>query len=114
VTRATLVYSTGAGRTCARCGWPEERCRCAACAEEPVPAIVVARLRLEIKGRGGKSVTVIDGLPANAAFVSELARELKRRLATGGAVRDGGIELQGDRRAQARQILTERGCRVRG
>lgn len=111
-----LVYSTASGRTCARCGWPQEQCRCAAAGgqDEAIPATIVARLRIETKGRGGKTVTVIDGLPRNAAFLSDLGRELKKACATGGAVREDGIELQGDRREAVRRVLAGRGHRVRG
>ena len=64
----------------------------------PVPARVVARLRTEKKGRGGKTVTVVYGLPQNAEFLKELSQALKRACGTGGTVVDGGVELQGDLR----------------
>jgi translation initiation factor 1 len=82
--------------------------------EEAVPARVTAKLRLESKGRGGKSVTVVDGLPRNAAFVEELLRALKRALGTGGTAREGALELQGDRREALRPLLAARGLAVKG
>ena len=91
-----------------------DACRCSTKAEEQVPPVVVAKLRIESKGRGGKTVTVVDGLPRNAAFLDELARELKKACATGGAIREDGIELQGDRREQVRKLLAAKGYRVRG
>jgi len=94
--KGRLVYSTDRARVCAGCGWPEGDCRCASRApagDEPVPARIVAKLRLEKAGRGGKTVTVVDGLPRNAPFVAALAQELKRACGTGGAVHDGAIEL---------------------
>jgi len=111
-----LVYSSSGGPVCPKCGWPTDACRCSTNTsfDEAVPAVVVARLRIESKGRGGKTVTVVDGLPRNANFVAELARDLKKACATGGAVRDGAIELQGDRREQLRKILATRGVRVKG
>jgi translation initiation factor 1 len=109
-----LVYSTGTGSVCPGCGHPSAHCRCARREDEPVPAQVTAKLRLETKARGGKSVTVVDGLPRNAAYVKALCRELKRTLGTGGAEREGAIELQGDVRERLRQLLAERGLRVRG
>jgi translation initiation factor 1 len=114
--RARLVYSTEGDGTCAGCGWPRKDCRCAATERRdgPVPAAVVARVRVETKGRGGKTVTVVDELPSNDAFLSQLARELKQACGTGGTVRDGAIELQGDRRQAVRELLTARGWRVRG
>jgi translation initiation factor 1 len=76
--------------------------------------VVVATLRIETKGRGGKTVTVVDDLPQNAAFLAELAKDLKKACGTGGAIRERGIELQGDRREAVRKILGGRGYRVRG
>ena len=61
-----LVYSTASGRVCATCGWPADECKCSSKEEEKVPEKVVVKLRLEKKGRGGKMVTVLDGLPKNS------------------------------------------------
>ena len=61
-----------------------------------MPAKVTAKLRLEKAGRGGKSVTVVDGLPDNGPFLEELAKALKKACAVGGTVRPGAIELAGD------------------
>ena len=110
-----LVYSTGAGRICQGCGWPVDDCRCSRnTATEAIPTRVIARLRLEKKGRGGKSVTVVYGLPRNAAFLADLARQLKRTCGTGGAVLDDGVELQGDLRDRAREWLQKKGYIVKG
>ena len=100
---------------CPRCGWPEANCQCASQkASEPVPSRIVAKLRLEKKGRGGKMVTVIDGLPRNEAFLKALAQELKRTCGTGGTVGDGGIELHGDLRDRLRDVLAQKGFTVKG
>ena len=69
---------------------------------------------MEKKGRGGKTVTVVDGLPRNAAFLKELGQELKRACGTGGAVSDGAIELQGDLRDRVRDVLVKKGFVVKG
>ena len=108
------VYSTERGRLCPKCGWPADDCRCAAKLEQPVPEKIVAKLRLEKSGRGGKTVTVVDGLPRNRGFLDELARELKRALGTGGTAREDGVEIQGDRRERLRALLAARGWRVKG
>lgn len=79
-----------------------------------MPERIVAKLRLEKSGRGGKSVTVVDGLPRNEAFLAALARDLKRALGTGGAVRDGAVEIQGDRREALRASLAAKGWTVKG
>ena len=69
---------------------------------------------MEKKGRGGKTVTVVDGLPDNATFLRELSQELKRHCGTGGAVADGAVELQGDLRDRVREYLVKKGWTVKG
>lgn len=83
-------------------------------AAEPLPARPVVHLRLERKGRGGKIVTVLDGLPDNPALTRELAGELKRACGTGGTATGRTVELQGDQRDRLRSLLTGRGWVVRG
>ena len=112
--RSRTVYSSGVGRVCPKCGWPAEQCRCSVRFDQAVPDRLTARLRFESKGRGGKSVTVFDGLPRNATFLAELLRALKRSLGTGGTVREGALELQGDRREALRALLAARGFAVKG
>ena len=116
IDRTRLVYSTATGRLCPECGQPVAECRCAEAGRgnEPVPARIVAVLRLEKKGRGGRTVTIVERLPDNAAFLDELAGALKRSCATGGTVRPGTIELAGDVRQAVRALLAGRGCTVRG
>jgi len=101
---------------CPRCGWPESNCQCRdrSDTQEPVPARIVAKLRMEKGGRGGKIVTVVDGLPKNEALLKELCSELKRACGTGGAVKDGTIELQGELRERLRELLAARGYTVKG
>ena len=95
------------------CGWPQRDCRCSnqRDAKDAVPARIVAKLRTEKKGRGGKTVTVVYGLPQNAEFLRELSQELKRACGTGGTVIDDGVELQGDLRERVRDVLVEAGLR---
>jgi translation initiation factor 1 len=110
-----VVYSTAAGRMCPDCGWPSANCQCSTrLATESVPARVVAKLRMEKAGRGGKTVTVVDGLPNNAAFLKDLSQELKRACGTGGAVVDATIELQGEQRDRVREFLRKKGFVVKG
>jgi translation initiation factor 1 len=109
-----LVYSSAAGRVCPTCGQPERGCRCGERPGEKVPDRPVAKLRMEKAGRGGKTVTVVFGLPRNAAFLKELAQDLKRACGTGGAVLDDGVELQGDLRDRVRAFLVRRDFRVQG
>jgi translation initiation factor 1 len=81
---------------------------------EPVPGKVIAKLRVETKGRGGKTVTVVYDLPRNSAFLKELSQELKRTCGTGGAVSDNTVELQGDQRERVRPVLLKKGWTVKG
>lgn len=108
------VYSSAAGRLCPTCGQPERGCRCAETANEPLPARLTAKLRLEKAGRGGKTVTVVFGLPNNAAFLKRLAQELKRTCRTGGTATADGVELQGDLRGRVREYLVSKGYQVKG
>ena len=111
---ARLVYSTGDGRVCPGCGAPLAACTCASAAEEAVPAKIVATLRMEKAGRGGKTVTVVAGLPRNATFLKALCADLKRACGSGGAVGDGTVEIQGEARDRIRANLAARGWRVKG
>jgi translation initiation factor 1 len=114
--KGRLVYSTGIGSICPGCGWPERDCKCSSqsAPAESVPDRVVAKLRMEKKGRGGKTVTVVYDLPRNAAFLKDLCQELKRMCGTGGAIDDGAIELQGDLRDRVRELLMKKGFLVKG
>ncbi len=110
-----VVYSTGVGRVCPGCGWPAKDCTCSTrSARAPVPARIVAKLRMEKKGRSGKTVTVVDGLPRNDAFLKDLCQELKRACGTGGTVVEGAVELQGDLRDRVRDVLQKKAFVVKG
>jgi translation initiation factor 1 len=111
---ARLVYSSAAGRVCRGCGLPERGCRCDAAASQPVPDRPVAKLRMEKAGRGGKTVTVVYGLPNNADFLRDLAQQLKRACGTGGTPTSEGVELQGDLRDRVRELLRAKGFQVKG
>jgi len=117
--KGRVVFSTGVGRMCPGCGWPIRDCKCSSRAvNEPLPSgpgKIVAKLRMEKKGRGGKMVTVVAGLPRNAAFLKELCQELKRACGTGGSVsEDDTIELQGDLRDRVREFLLKKAFVVKG
>lgn len=111
-----LVYSTDTGGVCAGCGWPRGDCQCNGrrVADAPLPTRIVAKLRTEKKGRGGKTVTVVFGLPQNAPFLKALCGELKRACGTGGAVVEDGVEVQGNLRDRVRDVLEKKGFMVKG
>ena len=90
-----VVYSTELGRTCPACRRALPQCTCR-------NTVVVGdgrvRVSRETKGRGGKGVTLVTGIPLPAAELGALATQLKKRCGTGGTVKDGVIEIQGDHR----------------
>jgi translation initiation factor 1 len=107
-----LVYSSAQGRMCPRCGQPVARCTCTKNPRAPRGDGIV-RVRREVKGRGGKTVTAIDGVGLAEDALRELAGELKRRCGTGGSVKDGVIEIQGDHRDVLVAELEARGYSVK-
>ncbi len=107
------MWDTATGQTCPGCGAATGACQCS---EEPSFAGVESgpvRVLLDRKGRGGKSVTLIEGVPMAADGLRKLAKELKRRTGTGGSVKDGRIEIQGDQRDLVISELENRGHEVR-
>lgn len=97
-----LVYSTESGRHCPECEQPEAEC---ICAEQPLNSgDGIARVCRESKGRGGKTVTTIQGLCLTASELKDLTAALKKRCGCGGSLKDGVIEIQGD---QVELLLAE-------
>ena len=110
-----LVYSTDAGRMCPSCRQPVAQCRCAeqaANAARPAGDGIV-RVQRETKGRGGKAVTVVRGLPAQGADLVKLAQQLKAACGSGGTVKDGEVEVQGDHVAKLMALLQAQGHTVK-
>ena len=106
-----LVYSTEFGRMCPTCSEPLEQCRCN---EESVPdGDGIVRVSRETKGRKGKGVTLISGVPLKPSELKQLAKKLKQRCGTGGAVKDGVIEIQGDQRDLLVAELQAKGYQVK-
>lgn len=93
------VYSTEWGRMCPKCGKPLEHCVCKKNAANLPAGDGIARVRLEKQGRAGKTVTTVRGLALAEDALRGLATELKKACGTGGAVKEGVIEIQGDHAA---------------
>jgi len=107
-----LVYSTDSGRMCPDCRQPHERCQCAATPAQPVGDGIV-RVSRETKGRAGKGVTVIKGLGLAAPALETLGKQLKAACGSGGTVKNGTIEVQGDHCERVITFLKARGLTVK-
>lgn len=113
-----LVYSTDPkdNQKCPKCGWLLRECKCSK--EESADKAFVAIFRIEKGGRGGKTVTVIDGLPKNEEFLKNLCKELKAKCGVGGthkiADKAGLVEIQGDKRDQIKKIFEAKGIKYKG
>ena len=82
--------------------------------DQAVPERITARLRIEKAGRKGKTVTVVENLPRNRAFLKDLAGEIKRACGSGGKAAETHIEVQGDHRDKLRELLRAKGWVVKG
>ena len=110
--RGGLVYSTDAGRMCPVCRKPIASCSCAASRARAAPAgDGIARIRRETGGRGGKTVTVVAGLALDGPALAALCTRMKSACGTGGTVRDGALELQGDHRDALLLLLAKEGIK---
>lgn len=90
-----LVYSTDAGRMCPACRQPAAACVCRLV--KPLPrSDGVARVSRSSKGRGGKTVTLVTGLALDDTALALLGKQLKTACGSGGTVKDGVVEVQGD------------------
>lgn len=107
-----LVWSSEFGRICPDCGRPVAGCVCGGQKSRPTGDGIV-RIRRESKGRGGKIVTVVSGIPLDDAALKALAGDLRRRCGSGGTVKNGELEIQGDHSDLLVAELTRRGFRVK-
>ncbi|AQQ72372.1 translation initiation factor Sui1 [Limihaloglobus sulfuriphilus] len=104
-----LVYSTDSGRMCPDCGRPVGECRCRREKKQKILGDGRVRISRQTKGRKGKGVTVITGLPLSEEDLKELAKKLKSKCGCGGTVKDADIEIQGDQRDRIMAELTKLG-----
>lgn len=103
-----LVYSTEVGRMCPGCRQALAHCACAKSAPA-LPGDGIVRISRETKGRGGKAVTVVRGLALEAAALEAMARQLKAFCGSGGTVKDGAVEVQGDHADKIATLLKSKG-----
>jgi translation initiation factor 1 len=107
-----LVYSTETGRVCPGCGQPVAACTCKAKSAAPKGDGIV-RVSHETKGRKGKGVTLVRGVPLDADALTALGKQLKANCGSGGTVKDGVIEIQGDHRDTVVAALQKQGMTVK-
>jgi len=92
------------GEICEKCGLPKELCACETIAKESQQIIVKI-----VSKKFGKKYTIIEGIDEKEIDMKELTKKLKSKLACGGTVKEGIIELQGDHRRQVKEILVQSG-----
>lgn len=108
------VYSTDQGRLCPECGQPVGQCVCKSKgSQRPSAGDGIVRLQRQTKGRKGKGVILVTGLDLPEAELKALAKELKQRCSTGGSVKNGIIEIQGDQRDLLQKVLRDKGFDVK-
>ena len=106
------VYSTDHGRICPGCNKPVKSCACSKEKKRPTGDGIV-RIGRETKGRKGKGVTTISGVPLDPSGLTALVKELKRRCGSGGTIKEHIIEIQGDHRDVLFDEMAKRGWRVK-
>ena len=111
---SALVYSTEAGgRMCPGCGEPVAQCRCKELKARVPATDGIVRVSHETKGRKGKGVTLVKGVALDAAALTALGKQLKTACGSGGTVKDGVIEIQGDHRELVIAALVKQGHTVK-
>ena len=112
-TGSRLVYSTDSGRICPECHHPVDQCTCKASAAARPAGDGIVRVSLDTKGRKGKGVTVVKGVPLDDTALTQLGKQLKAQCGSGGTVKDGVIEVQGDHRDAMVAALQKQGYTVK-
>lgn len=103
------VYSTDGGRLCPHCGKALADCVCRQQQAETVRGDGKVRVSRSSKGRKGKAVTLVSGLPLPEAELKALAKKLRQQCGTGGTVKEGVVEIQGDQRERLVTLLRDIG-----
>ena len=112
---STRVWSSDGGRLCPSCGKPKTNCECWEKQSQKIDRSGdgIVRVSRETKGRKGKGVTIISGIQMTEKDLKALAKELKKKCGTGGTVREGKIEIQGEHRDRLVELLTKKGYTVK-
>ena len=107
-----LVYSTETGRICPKCQKSVSKCTCKKKRAEPKSQFKsdgIIRIRREVKGRKGKTVTTLSGFALDDKSLNLLSKQLKQYCGTGGSVKDGMVIIQGDQRDTIKSLLAWQG-----
>lgn len=107
-----LVYSTELGRVCPGCGHSALKCCCSKAKTEAVGDGIV-RISRQTKGRKGAGVCIITGLSVDEAALKKIGQDLKKKCGTGGTIKNGVIEIQGDHRDLLVTALTQLGFKTK-
>jgi len=110
---SNLVYTTADGSNCPDCGHRLDACICGTDQPQQGSSHSKIRIRLDKKGRRGKTVTIISGLPLGEKALQEIAAEFKRKCGTGGSVKNREILIQGDRGKKLLQLLEKKGYKAK-
>lgn len=110
-TNSRPVYSTDMGSLCPDCGEPKHPGKCKV-TTSPAGGDGKVRIQRQTKGRKGKGVTCVYGLPLEEKALKDLAKQLKKRCGSGGTVKEGVIEIQGDYKEILLQELTKLGYKA--
>ncbi len=106
------VYSSETGRLCPNCGKPVNNCSCKKTATTK-PGDGIVRISRSTAGRKGKGVTIITGVPLEGKALKEIAKKLKQKCGSGGTLKDGVIEIQGEHRDMLVEELQKHGWTVK-
>jgi translation initiation factor 1 len=105
----SLVYSTETGRMCPDCRKPLADCACKSAAKTKPAGDGNVKVSRESKGRGGKTVTLVKDLALDAMALALLGKQLRSAVGSGGTVKDGVIEIQGDHCERVMEELKKQG-----
>jgi len=101
------VYTTSSGRICPKCGRPVDSCNCKKTIQPTGDGVI--RIFRDSKKRKGKTVTIITGLSLSNEDLRLLHSELKQKCGSGGSIKEGNLEIQGDFREIIHSELKKRG-----
>ena len=107
-----LVYSSETGRLCSGCNKPVNSCICKKPSKQTAGDGIV-RVSRSTAGRKGKGVTIITGVPLEGTALKEFAKKLKQKCGSGGTLKDGVIEIQGEHRDSLVEELQKHGWTVK-